>query len=53
METLLTESLGLSVSFYHLRGEHDRARGVLEIEKAMQRGISEALQRPVPSRTET
>lgn len=46
VETLLAESLGLNVAFCHLRGEHDRARAALEIEKAMQRGVSEALQRP-------
>lgn len=48
VESLLAESLGLNVAFCHLRGEHDRARGALEIEKAMQRAVSEALQRQAP-----
>jgi hypothetical protein len=53
VETLLAESLGLNVLFCHLRGEHDRARGLVEIETAMQRGVSEALQRPAAARGES
>lgn len=52
LEILLAESLGMNVAFCHLRGEHDRARGVLEIEKAMQRGVTEALKRPAGARSE-
>ena len=49
LEALLAESLGMNVAFCHLRGEHDRARGLLEVEKAMQRGLTEALKRPAAS----
>jgi len=45
LETLAAGALGLSVWFCHLRGEHGRARALVDIETSVQRALSEALER--------